>query len=140
MKMSLSYLLLAVAPFAFGCTSTYVAPVVKLADMKEVAPALERGEAVWVEFEPGEEFPFFVSADGALFETRGAPLTVRVKKRFFVLLGDGMPKLSYDGVHVADLPPGSFGVGFGVSKEVGPHATARVTVAPEDGPTTAGTP
>jgi hypothetical protein len=111
-----------------ACTSSYDAPRVRLAQIDQHAGALQRGEPLWVVFEPGDELPLYVSVRGALVETSGEPLTLRVKRRFFVLLGDGMPRISFDGVHVADLPPGSFHIGLGKSKELGEHVQVGVVI------------
>jgi hypothetical protein len=53
-----------------------------------------------------------------------------LKRRFFVLLGEGMPKISLDGVEVADLPPGSFNIGVGATKTRPPHAFVNVVFGP----------
>lgn len=132
MKPSIrSFTITCIALMLTACTSSYNAPHVRLAQLDDHAGALSRGEPLWIAFEPGDELPLYFRLSGSLVESSGEPLTLRVKRRFFVLIGDGMPKISFDGTHVADLPPGSFQIGLGKSKELGEHAQVGIVLAPD---------
>ena len=99
------------------------APVVTPAGL--TAELVERGP-FWIEFAEGETLPVYVRVEGPLFEMKPpAPLEVKVKKRFYLLVGDGPPRLSEDRQTWAPRG-GRFGFHLANTEEKGPHATVTV--------------
>lgn len=111
------------AALLLGCGLPKNAPVVRPADMKD--PKVFE-EPVWIAFEAGDELPVYVDVEGPLFVMKPpAPLTVKVKKSFYLLIGDGRPRMSFDRQTLLE-PGGSFGFGIGNSKARGPHVNIVV--------------
>src|SRR5690606_24657910 len=115
-------LVLVSAAFLWGCGPPRNAPVVRPAELTD--PALFE-QPVWIAFEEGDELPVYVDASGPTFELEAPPLTLKIRKRVFVLIGDGPPRLSFDREHFVD-GGGSFMFGIGNSKERGPHISLVV--------------
>jgi len=105
-------------PTMVGCGPPKNAPVVRPAQMTD--PALFE-QPVWIAFKAGDELPVYVDLGGPLWEIEAPkPLTMKIHQDVFLLLGDGMPRLSYDRETFID-GGGSFSFGIGNSKKLGPH-------------------
>jgi hypothetical protein len=110
-----------------GCGAAPQAPVVRVDRM---GAELASGEPVWIAFEPGDVVPLYFHAGGALFETEARdPMRIKVKRRFYLLLNDGTPRISFDRETFAD-GGGSFRFGLGRSKERGHFAEIEIHHAP----------
>lgn len=124
----LSMLAIALSLVMLGCGPPAGAPVYRLADL---SPSTSLDGPTWIAFVAGDEVPLHLDVDGALFSVRpDKPLTVTVKKSFFLLIGDGRPRVSFDRETFAP-GGGSFGFQLGNSKERGPHAAVTVRMHTE---------
>ncbi len=84
----------------------------------------------WLLLEEGDELPVHVDVEGPLFVMKPPePLVVRVKKTFYLLIGDGKPRISFDRRTFAD-GGGSFSFAIGNSVERGPHISVVIRHAP----------
>ena len=102
-----------------------VSELAKLGDLRPSQPIL-------VEFQPGDVVPLKISATGPVLQTPpdSPPVVVRVKQRFFLLLGDGPPRISWDGVHFAKRTANnSVAFGLGASANAPIDASLAVHVA-----------
>jgi len=116
------------ALLSLGCGASLPAGVkpVRLADLDRSAPV---SLPLLVEFRPGDELPLEVHIDGDLLQSEATaqPVSVRVKKTFYVLItGDGPPRISLDGQTLARVP-GQLSIGLGVSQQ-GPKATLGLSL------------
>ena len=126
----LSTLGLSFALVLLGCGPPAGAPVYRLADL---SPSKSLDGPMWIAFQAGDEVPLHLDVDGALFSVHpDKPLMVKVKKSFFLLVGDGRPRVSFDRETFAP-GGGSFGFSLGNSKERGPHAAVTVRMHPDGG-------
>ncbi len=113
------------------------------AEVPVLTPAQLKPEAIdgpfWVSFEAGEQLPVHVDVSSALFVLKPEqPLKVTVTRSFYLLIGDGPPRLSLDRKTFLD-GGGSFRFGVGNSKSRGPHIDIGVHLqGGEPEPTTAG--
>lgn len=114
-----------------GCSTVPTqAPVVRPGQMATAGPDLT-GSPFWIAFEPGDEVPVFIDVASPVLEARPAePVIVKIKRRFFLLIGDGMPRISYDRRELVD-GHGSFRFGITATKERG--TSAEISVRHEDG-------
>ena len=121
-------LLLSLALLSSACGAAAAdAPRVPLSELGARGAELARAP-FWLVLEPGDTLPIDLAVDGPLVDSEpGATAVLRVKRRFFVLVGDGPPKISLDGVTFHG--GGSLTVGLGVSEDdPAPRGTVRVTI------------
>jgi hypothetical protein len=98
---------------------------------KDLARTASLNGPFWLSFEAGEEIPLYADIAGPLFELHPKkPVTIRIKRSFFLLLGDGRPRISLDRRTLLD-GGGSFRFGVGASKERGTFAEVVVRHQPD---------
>jgi hypothetical protein len=105
-----------------GCGPPRNAPVVRPAQITD--PAQLEGP-LWIAFEEGDELPVFLDVSGPTFELEAPTLVLKIRRRVYLLIGDGKPRLSFDRETFLD-GGGSFALGIGNSKERGPHVNVII--------------
>jgi hypothetical protein len=125
--VSRSLLLGALLTASVGCASGPAPRVIRASELGS-APPLEPGQAVIVEFLPGDRIPLSVTVGGPLVHTPEdlAPIQLEVVRRFFLRLDEDGLATSLDGKTFGDhVEKGSFQFGVGVTK-AGANATIGI--------------
>lgn len=112
-----------------GCASGPPLRVVRVNDVGTLA-ALTEGQALIIEFQPGDTLPLDVSIAGPLLES--APdtpaIVLTAKRRFFLRLDEDGLASSLDGEDFSQRSetPGSFQIGIGATRERGARGTIKI--------------
>lgn len=110
------------------------APRVAFARLNEEASArqlverLSRNEPVVIQFEAGQVIPLDYAVDSRLFEIAKQKTDIVVRESFQLLLWDGPPRISEDGVDFESSPKNSFRFGFGMKKGQKPSIDVRLGI------------
>lgn len=94
------------------------------------------GEPMFIGFKKGDKVPLELLLHGPMRVAEpDRTIQLEVQRDFFVLIrSDGPPRISYDGVHLAE-PGGSFRFGFSNTKRDGQSIKVELSIhQPEDDP------
>lgn len=110
-----------------GCASGPPPRIVKASELGSAGP-IEPGQALIVEFVPGDRIPLSVTVGGPLVHSPEdlAPIELEVVRRFFLRVDEDGLATSLDGKTFGDhVEKGSFQFGVGVTK-AGASATIGI--------------
>jgi len=114
--------------FAAGCAASPAPRVVRATEIGK-GPAAALGQALVIEFQPGDEIPLDVSIEGPLVQSPkpSEPIRLKVVRHFFLRLdGDGA-ETSLDGKTFGEhSAPGAFRFGIGATRTDGVTATIAI--------------
>jgi hypothetical protein len=111
-----------------ACAATPEPRVVRAADLGELG-AVSPGQPLVVVFERGDKIPLTFRVGGPLVATPDglAPISLEVKRRFYLRITEDGVATSLDGKRFGDVvSPGTFAIGVGATKE-GALATVEIT-------------
>jgi hypothetical protein len=89
---------------------------------------LTRGEAVVIAFEKGQVVPVRYAVDSRLFEVKNGTFDVVVLRDFQLLLWDGPPRISEDGVDFETSAKNAFRLGFAARKGEKPYVDLGLAI------------
>ena len=111
-----------------ACAPTPEPRYVRLSELTHGGP-LDLNRPLVIEVDPGDTVPLDFSLQGPLFESPkdAPPITLRAKRHFYLRIGRDGLRSSFDRNDFSGRPvkPGSFQIGFGVTK-TGPLATVHI--------------
>jgi hypothetical protein len=98
------------------------------ASAQKLVERLSRNEPVVIQFEAGQVIPVDYAVDSRLFELTKQKTQIVVREDFQLLLWDGAPRISEDGIDFESGPKNSFRFGFGMKKGEKPSIDIRLGI------------